>query len=57
MSLLRWILTNLSTLILAFALSLVKQAVIYGGSLPGGLLWLRGREKMRDQDPDMVIVS
>ena len=42
---------------LAFALSLVKQAVIYGGSLPGGLLWLRGREKMRDQDPDMVTVS
>lgn len=29
---------------LAFALSLIKQAVIYVGSLPGGLLWLRGRE-------------
>lgn len=26
---------------LAFALSLVKQAVIYLGSLPGGVLWLR----------------
>ena len=30
---------------LAFALSLVKQAVIYLGSLPGGFLWLRRREK------------
>lgn len=29
---------------LAFALSLVKQAVIYVGSLPGGVLWLRNRE-------------
>lgn len=26
---------------LAFALSLVKQAIIYLGSLPGGVLWLR----------------
>lgn len=30
---------------LAFALSLIKQAVIYTGSLPGGLLWLRSRKK------------
>lgn len=29
---------------LAFALSLVKQAVIYVGSLPGGVLWLRKSE-------------
>lgn len=29
---------------LAFALSLVKQAVVYVGSLPGGVLWLRARE-------------
>jgi uncharacterized protein (TIRG00374 family) len=29
---------------LAFALSLVKQLVVYLGSLPGGLLWLRRRE-------------
>jgi len=29
---------------LAFALSLIKQLVIYLGSLPGGVLWLRGRE-------------
>jgi len=26
---------------LAFALSLIKQAVVYVGSLPGGVLWLR----------------
>jgi uncharacterized protein (TIRG00374 family) len=30
---------------LAFALSLVKQAVVYIGSLPGGVLWLRSREQ------------
>lgn len=30
---------------LAFALSLIKQAVIYAGSLPGGVLWLRSRKK------------
>ena len=34
---------------LAFALSLVKQAVVYLGSLPGGGLWLRRRERVRDQ--------
>jgi uncharacterized protein (TIRG00374 family) len=34
---------------LAFALSLIKQGVIYVGSLPGGVLWLRGREKGRRQ--------
>ncbi len=28
---------------LAFALSLVKQLIIYLGSLPGGVLWLRSR--------------
>lgn len=30
---------------LAFALSLVKQAVIYLGSLPGGILWLKKGKK------------
>lgn len=30
---------------LAFALSLIKQAVVYVGSLPGGVLWLRAREE------------
>ncbi len=30
---------------LVFALSLVKQATIYIGSLPGGVLWLRTRQK------------
>jgi uncharacterized protein (TIRG00374 family) len=34
---------------LAFALSLVKQLVIYLGSLPGGILWLRSREAVRRQ--------
>jgi hypothetical protein len=33
---------------LAFALSLIKQAVIYLGSLPGGLLWLRKHERSQD---------
>ena len=28
---------------LAFALSLIKQLVVYLGSLPGGALWLRGK--------------
>lgn len=32
---------------LAFALSLFKQAIIYVGSLPGGLLWLRTRDIRR----------
>lgn len=32
---------------LSFALSLFKQAVVYLGSLPGGVLWLRGRETGR----------
>lgn len=35
---------------LAFALSLVKQAVVYIGSLPGGILWLRGRETGKGPD-------
>jgi uncharacterized protein (TIRG00374 family) len=30
---------------LAFALSLIKQAVVYLGSLPGGVLWLRVKEQ------------
>jgi len=34
---------------LSFALSLIKQGVIYLGSLPGGVLWLRSRDKMRQQ--------
>jgi uncharacterized protein (TIRG00374 family) len=38
---------------LAFALSLVKQAMVYIGSLPGGLLWLRRQEKATDM---MVVV-
>lgn len=42
---------------LAFALSLIKQAVIYVGSLPGGVLWLRGREKIGDRDVDIVAAS
>lgn len=39
---------------LAFALSLVKQAVIYAGSLPGGILWLRGREKAKVLPRDRI---
>jgi hypothetical protein len=34
---------------LAFALSLFKQAIIYVGSLPGGLLWLRTRDIRRPE--------
>jgi uncharacterized protein (TIRG00374 family) len=34
---------------LAFALSLIKQAVVYLGSLPGGVLWLRGRDRARER--------
>jgi len=30
---------------LSFALSLIKQAVIYLGSLPGGVLWLRTQKR------------
>ena len=30
---------------IAFALSLIKQLVIYVGSLPGGVLWLRSRDR------------
>jgi uncharacterized protein (TIRG00374 family) len=32
---------------LAFALSLIKQAITYLGSLPGGVLWLRSRERKK----------
>jgi uncharacterized protein (TIRG00374 family) len=39
---------------LAFALSLIKQAIIYIGSLPGGVLWLRRREK---KTTDVVMVE
>ena len=35
---------------LAFALSLVKQLVIYLGSLPGGALWLRSRRTAQPED-------
>ena len=35
---------------LAFALSLIKQAIVYIGSLPGGLLWLRRQEKAREEE-------
>jgi uncharacterized protein (TIRG00374 family) len=34
---------------LSFALSLIKQGIIYLGGLPGGVLWLRSRDKMRRQ--------
>lgn len=34
---------------LVFALSLFKQAIIYLGSLPGGILWLRRRDSRPDQ--------
>ena len=37
----------------AFALSLIKQLVIYIGSLPGGVLWLRNRDRNPD-DKDSV---
>jgi len=32
---------------LAFALSLIKQLVVYAGSLPGGILWLQRRQQSR----------
>lgn len=35
---------------LAFALSLIKQTVIYLGSLPGGVLWLRWRGSMNREE-------
>ncbi len=35
---------------LSFALSLIKQAVVYAGSLPGGVLWLK-RTRARSQTP------
>ncbi len=34
---------------LAFALSIIKQLVVYLGSLPGGVLWLRGRSASAKQ--------
>lgn len=42
---------------LAFALSLVKQAVIYVGSLPGGALWLRRREGRRGVKTKRIVDS
>jgi uncharacterized protein (TIRG00374 family) len=33
---------------LAFALSLIKQAITYLGSLPGGVLWLRNRSDSQE---------
>jgi len=33
----------------AFALSVIKQLVIYIGSLPGGILWLGKQKKVADQ--------
>jgi hypothetical protein len=41
---------------LAFALSLVKQAITYVGSLPGGGLWLR-RHKAKEALPERGIKS
>jgi uncharacterized protein (TIRG00374 family) len=37
---------------LAFALSLIKQAIIYVGSLPGGVLWLRRQETASRSNTD-----
>jgi hypothetical protein len=49
---------------LAFALSLVKQTVVYVGSLPGGVLWLRhrggrrgGEETVRRRGESLAEVS
>ncbi len=42
---------------LVFALSLFKQAILYLGSLPGGFLWLRSREKTPTipvDQPDLI---
>ncbi len=40
---------------LAFALSLIKQVIIYVGSLPGGVLWLRRRDKATNIDDTPTI--
>lgn len=42
---------------LAFALSLIKQAITYLGSLPGGVLWLKNRDRKVAKDRDIVVVS
>ncbi|MCB0211528.1 MAG: flippase-like domain-containing protein [Anaerolineae bacterium] len=42
---------------LAFALSLIKQAITYLGSLPGGVLWLRNRDRNVKQERDVVVAS
>jgi uncharacterized protein (TIRG00374 family) len=39
---------------LAFALSLVKQAVVYVGSLPGGVLWLQTRGRPASPVPPPI---
>jgi hypothetical protein len=35
---------------LAFALSLIKQAIIYLGSLPGAFFWMRGRQSRENAE-------
>lgn len=42
---------------LAFALSLIKQAITYLGSLPGGVLWLKNRDRRVNQERDVVVVG
>ena len=42
---------------LAFALSLIKQAITYLGSIPGGWLWLRNRDRKVKQEQDVVVVG
>lgn len=42
---------------LAFALSLVKQAITYLGSLPGGLLWLKNRHRRANPERDVIAVG
>ena len=39
---------------LAFALSLFKQAIVYLGSLPGGLLWLQNRSSDNQTSPNLI---
>jgi uncharacterized protein (TIRG00374 family) len=39
----------------AFALSLIKQLIIYIGSIPGGLLWLRRQRKAEPEPPRIAV--
>ena len=39
---------------LVFALSLVKQVILYIGSLPGGVLWLQNRGRRKERQLDVV---